>query len=176
MTRAVLLLVLAAGCASQRDRVPERVPRSYHDVAASLGHTAHVGKMPCADCHGPTGFEVPPAELCSKCHANVITPLHPGMHAPQCQDCHAFGAKPVARDDCLRCHDKPQYGNPAIGAHREVACNECHDPHRTQQKVDCARCHDDRQTHHAGARGCRDCHSIHEDRKVVDAQCQSCHQ
>ena len=97
--RVLVLTMLLIGCGGSReDRVPEQVPVAYRAVAASAGHVAHVGNVACAACHGDGGFAPPPADLCERCHADQLTPLHPGTHAPRCQDCHAFGAGAAHHD------------------------------------------------------------------------------
>src|SRR5690349_16604088 len=85
-----LVIVALVACGGRRERPAEHVPAEYHDVAASAGHLAHVGKVACAECHGERGFAKPPTELCAQCHAKT-TPLHHDA-GPTCQDCHAFGA------------------------------------------------------------------------------------
>ena len=56
MTRWLVVLAIAAGCASRDHRAPEQVPVTYRDVRGSAGHASHLGKIPCADCHGDSGF------------------------------------------------------------------------------------------------------------------------
>src|SRR5690242_2336894 len=102
----VAIGIVAGACRGTPPTAPEQVPAAYLAVRASAGHVAHVGKITCAACHGDTGFAAPPAALCARCHASMITPLHPGGNAPSCRDCHAFGAAPAiadARASCMRC-------------------------------------------------------------------------
>ena len=63
----VVLVAIAAGCASRDRRAPDQVPVTYRDVRDSAGHGAHLGKVPCADCHGDRAFTPPSAGLCERC-------------------------------------------------------------------------------------------------------------
>ena len=128
--------------------------------------------------HEDRGFAPPPPELCTKCHAGVMTPLHPGLHAPACQDCHGFGPdEAITPRHCMRCHDRPQAPVHAVGAHRDQPCGTCHAAHRTPslQPKPCLECHADQQTKHAGTRGCLDCHHMHEADRAADTRCATCH-
>jgi hypothetical protein len=152
----------------------ERVPASYRDVRESAGHTKHLGKVACVECHGPLGFEQPPATVCASCHAKT-TPLHhddptAGTRAPHCTDCHAFGKdKTVEPWNCMRCHAQPQNHIAAVGAHSDEKCSDCHQPHASPATSprQCTDCHADRETKHAGLRGCLDCHSMHEPTRAM---------
>jgi predicted CXXCH cytochrome family protein len=168
----VVLALAAAACGEVDVRNGAGVPATYKQVAHSAGHTKHVGKVPCEDCHGDT-FKPPSPEVCTKCHAEVRTPLHPpdptsDVRRPVCTECHAFREKSAVEPwNCVRCHDK-------LGAHADEKCADCHQPHSsppTKPRA-CAECHQDRVTEHAGLRGCRDCHKMHE---PAAPQCTDCH-
>src|SRR3569832_916836 len=97
MIRIVVIAVCLAACAAPRDAEPrEHVPATYHDVQASAGHVAHVGKVACAQCHGEDGFAPPPPEVCASCHAKT-TPLHHDVLSvvvwlSRCLVCFVFGS------------------------------------------------------------------------------------
>ncbi|HEY0988472.1 MAG TPA: hypothetical protein VGD80_15515, partial [Kofleriaceae bacterium] len=131
ISRWLVLLAIAGGCANRDPRPPDRVPVTYRDVRESAGHTSHIGKVPCADCHGDGEFTPPPAALCEQCHPAVVTPLHRGAPAPSCQDCHAFGKENREPTACMRCHDKPQGPAHAVGLHADQPCGSCHRPHQS---------------------------------------------
>ena len=177
--------VVVVGCGGTAPAAPEQVPAEYLAVRASAGHLAHVGKVACAACHGPTGFAPPPKNLCAQCHAAKLTPLHPGANAPSCRDCHSFGPVPVlaagavadARSPCMHCHDRPQGAMHAVGAHSDQPCGNCHRAHQAPSLAPqpCTKCHAAQETKHAGARGCLDCHDVHEAKLAADQRCEHCH-
>lgn len=193
---AVAAAFVACGDRHATARTPEQVPASYRDVRLSAGHQAHLGKVACIECHGRV-FEKPPLTVCASCHA-VATPLHPPdptatVPAPQCVDCHPFGAEKREPWGCIRCHAKDQGRVAAIGAHADQACGDCHRPHQAPATLAraCTDCHAAEQTSHAGLHGCRDCHDVHEGRSratlamaisappagtpAPDARCEACH-
>ncbi len=177
-------IVLAIACGRDRSIDPQHVPASWRDVRESAGHTVHVGKnkLPCSDCHGEA-FETPPLELCEKCHPNTQATVHPRdplgkMPSLQCRDCHGFGPDlAVKPPNCMRCHAQAQGSHPAVGAHSDQKCSDCHRAHGTPSLTPrpCTDCHAERATQHAGLRGCLDCHQMHEDSLAADTGCASCH-
>ncbi|HEX8114481.1 MAG TPA: hypothetical protein VF516_42420, partial [Kofleriaceae bacterium] len=182
---ASFIIGLIACSGAERHPAPQKVPVTWRDVRDSAGHTAHVVQrgVPCRDCHGDDGFQPPPLEVCSKCHAQVRAPLHPAdplnkAPAPECQDCHGFGAKlDVTPTNCMRCHTQPQGGHAAVGAHSKQSCSDCHRAHGspTLDPRPCTSCHASEDNHHAGARSCLDCHQMHEADAVADQGCATCH-
>src|SRR4051812_36048068 len=77
---AVGLIACLGACSSaERHPTPQKVPVTWGAVRDSAGHPAPVVKrgVPCRDCHGDEGFQPPPLEVCSKCHAAVRAPLPP---------------------------------------------------------------------------------------------------
>lgn len=191
---AVLAIIgTLVACGNTPSGTPEQVPAAYRVVSHSVGHVAHVGKVECGECHGERGFAPPGAEVCTRCHVTVATPLHPlPTGAPTCLDCHGFGASspaPVASDPaktdkvsitpaaCMRCHERDQGTRHAVGIHAEQPCVNCHRPHGTPslQPRACTDCHAEQQTQHAGLRGCVDCHSVHEPARGADRRCLDCH-
>jgi hypothetical protein len=148
---AGLIAGLGACSGAERHPVPQKVPLTWRDVRDSAGHTAHVVQrgVPCRDCHGDDGFQPPPLEVCSKCHAAVHASLHPAdpldkVQTPGCQDCHGFGAQlDVTPTHCMRCHTEPQGRHAAVGAHSKQSCLDCHRAHGapTLDPRPCQSCH-----------------------------------
>ncbi len=177
MTACILVVaIIAFGCGGPRPMAgPEQVPAAYHEVAASVGHAAHVGKVACVECHDQ-GFEKPPSTKCLRCHTDKpTTALHPRGGGPECLDCHAFRAGPAPR--CLDCHSRAQPGVPAIGLHADQPCGDCHRAHDAPALAlrTCTECHASNATGHAGKRGCLDCHRMHEPAQAPARDCARCH-
>lgn len=119
--------VACDGCHDQDDWVPTRYDfRRHNDESAFVLAGAHVA-VPCLDCH-PTPERMEAAEprfriglgsACADCHA----PADP--HAGQfegraCDSCHGDRSFAIPAFN----HDATRY--PLDGAHREVACAQCH--------------------------------------------------
>jgi hypothetical protein len=125
----------------------------------------HVG-LACAKCHRPQGSETTilkplPHAACSSCHRDA----HEGRLGPNCATCHAtasFKTVPASSFD----HDRVRYA--LRGAHRAVACANCHDPRKPGSArpafAACGGCHADPhagQSTLAGARAdCAACHDV----------------
>ena len=135
--------------------------------------TGRHAKVECDKCHKTAGLKLPvndkgvpqplykpiPHKECSACHADP----HKGQLGPACARCHAT-------DDWKRVdaqafnHDQTRY--PLRGKHRQVKCEQCHDPKTAWGKkppfASCGSCHPDVHAGKATLLG-----------KVVD--CASCH-
>lgn len=179
MIRLVVMALAVAACSSTPERPSKQVPATYRVVAGTPGHASHVGKVECGACHGEAGFDKPPADLCERCHATVMTPLHHWQAWPRCQDCHGFGKGAVLNTTsaCMSCHVRDQGRHRSVSAHSDQNCSDCHHPHSipTLEPIPCTQCHGDAQTRHAGLRGCFDCHQTHEAEFAADQRCVRCH-
>lgn len=135
----------------------------------------------CAKCHTPAGtqtqFKIRYA-LCTDCHKDE----HQGQFAAEpwrnrCEQCHT-GATFKTANYTMAMHQKSSF--PLNGAHRAVACDQCHKPSRgsgTAQfhftNLACTTCHEDAhrgqfaermaaRTESGKAAGCEACHSTQE--------------
>ena len=139
--------------------------------AAAFSHTssfplagAHAAAA-CADCHR-NGYRGTPAD-CYSCHRTDFEgtrdPNHVAAGFPTtCQSCHGATAwQPAA-------FDHAQSGFPLEGAHRTIACADCHTSGYTGTPADCYSCHRNdyertREPNHAAAgypTACQNCHTM----------------
>jgi hypothetical protein len=183
------------GCAAGNEVIPEQVPVTYKEVGNSPGHIAHqTRKIQCTECHGPSGFERPPVEICVRCHVTQPTPLHPGTRGPTCKDCHRFGAPPPGDerteelDSASRSRAEgggPGGVRPRTVVPREEAqlpCLRCHatpqgpvhaiGPHATQK---CTTCHRPHKMPSLTPPPCTDCHKDKETVHAGTRGCRDCH-
>jgi hypothetical protein len=160
------------------------VPAAWRAVRDGDGHITHVAYkgLACHECHpADQPYAKPPAAICTKCHGDRPTPLHPGKGAPRCTECHAFGGDhEIGAHACMRCHERPQGELAAVGIHGEEDCGQCHQPHDVPATAPraCTDCHAAEHTKHGavpGAQQCLDCHQPHEAAKAADRRCVECH-
>ncbi len=118
----------------------------------------------CADCH-TQGYTGTPAD-CYACHRSDYNAARDPNHASAgfptvCQACHDMRAwEPAAFD-----HATSRF--PLTGAHRTIACADCHTQGYTGTPADCSSCHQDeynatRNPDHRAAgypTTCQNCHS-----------------
>ncbi len=167
--------------------------KSFHDKTRYPLEGAHAD-VECEDCHGPWPGQKSKFK---------------NMDFDQCTDCHADAhlgqlALPGKRRDCKDCHSledfiPPQYGRlthnktrfPLEGAHRVVACDECHPQNQAlSAKVPQAVVAELRKKHRkelfslavfelpeAEVESCDACHADVHDAQFRDAQkgCKTCH-
>jgi hypothetical protein len=120
------------------------------DGLPGIHGTFAFGGVQCEACHGPGGHSTPvdrSSELCGQCHIRGASDTIP------------------ASGGFIRHHE--QYNEQLASPHRDVACVECHNPHKKAEfsiVTPCAGCHQDVAASYAGTtmdvRGvaCEDCH------------------
>lgn len=166
-----------------------QVPSRFQDIRESPGHLAHVhdAGLACASCHalamGLT-FDVPDADLCSRCHDERAT-VHASIlaqAATDCLSCHTFAEdRNIRPTNCGRCHASGQGFVGAIVQHGREDCMACHRPHAEPSLAPrpCEECHATERAKHAngvkGALLCLDCHRSHDTSIAADARCADCH-
>jgi hypothetical protein len=144
------------------------------------GHIA----VPCLECHKRPAnrYPLPPARYkfelleCQSCHNDP----HGGEFAVRIEKVSLSGGK----EDCLSCHnlktwkdvvkfDHAQTKFPLFGAHRVVACADCHRPDNLGRGVQNIR-------FRTASKDCSGCHeNIHGDQFNVDGRspdCATCHE
>jgi hypothetical protein len=130
---------------------------------------------PCAGCHKPPAGSYPPGPLryhfdslsCESCHRNPHEPGIAGADPLKCESCHtARSWKDLRAFD----HDRTRFA--LLGAHRTLACTECHRPSVTagfraiafhDTPAACIACHEDvhgGQFGPSGDAGCSQCHAL----------------
>lgn len=139
------------------------------------GHLA----VPCNECHKPmSGTKVIPYHFnqlsCTTCHEDV----HKNQFADRMAALGATG-KPLGCEACHSTHDWKDLSKfdhektrfPLVGAHRAVACADCHKPPNLELNlqhvnfaktpVNCADCHQNPHADQFGTRGadCASCHN-----------------
>lgn len=146
--------------------------------AISAGHATASGgftmlgahdQADCTSCHdlvtGTTRFAATDHNDCIACHDPDYQRQHSGSGFPtQCSICHTTTSWSGAT------FDHAFAGFILIGAHRQLACNACHDPisgaplYAPADQNDCIACHDDEyQVNHAASgfpTTCLTCHNV----------------
>jgi hypothetical protein len=155
-------------------------------IADTAGHKVHifggVVYANCIDCHGQRlhVFE-PPEETCVKCH-DVEKTIAETLMGTHCVTCHVFTATdhdltPVDQT-CLQCHEKQSSMGPSFpaGAHTNITCISCHNPHKENPFPDCTSCHAEEGGLHTvpSHSDCTSCHTPHSENTLRD-NCVSCH-
>ena len=163
-----------------------RLKRGFHGHALKSGtectacHTEHKGRD--ADIvrldresfvHATTGFTLDGRHLTTGCAACHVAGKPYRAASSGCVDCHRKEDvhKGKLGDDCGSCHNTTSFAKtdfdhakthfPLKGAHRTVACTDCHrDPSYKNTSTNCSACHARDDAHH-GSRGplCGDCHN-----------------
>lgn len=143
----------------------------------------------CDSCHTPHDVKSAPVSCTSGgCHRGNVTD-HP---APQnkCTSCHpphpnqlvsAAAITTFKALECKQCHKEATEANPFHVS--ELACNDCHKPHKFSQKgkgaVLCRTCHTDKGAEVQPAAGHRDCLNCHAGAahtpKLKPKECVACH-
>jgi hypothetical protein len=157
-------------------------------VANTAGHKEHLlmheEEPKCIGCHGIQlhVFE-PPEETCFTCHTHEHDYACEVMDV-HCIICHEFTATEheliPQRDPCLQCHEGQQTMGVSFpnGAHKNTACDNCHNPHIEEQHTDCVSCHAEiigGGLHNVFAhRDCYNCHVPHTLEPMREG-CLSCH-
>src|SRR3990172_261132 len=147
--------------------------KRWPQIAETAGHKVHFSRagIQCLDCHGQGIHRfTPPAEVCKKCHANVVIKAR-GMATLHCTTCHNFLAQGgelahPSRKDCLDCHKTMKVKSEVFSTSGPMLfeCGTCHKPH-TQPlpaRKDCLACHPEPQLV-----------GLHQ--KLAHADCVSCH-
>jgi len=126
----------------------------------------------CQQCHRPFDASAE-GQVCQVCHEEVSADLgagtgyhglDPRVGAQDCRSCHPdhrgrdfdlLGLDPATFDHAMT-------DMPLLGAHRAVACVECHEPEKKHHEAstDCVACHREDDSHQ-GTLG-DDCGSCHE--------------
>lgn len=125
----------------------------------------------CAQCHSDFD-DAAQTGLCRDCHEDIDADLRtetgfhgrlPDSAASECRSCHSdhLGreADIVGLESSRFNHKQTDFG--LLGAHREVACDQCHvgDLAFREAPSDCFSCHQDNDVHSGGmGQACGDCH------------------
>ncbi len=173
----------------------------------------------CAKCHvgvSTTQFTAEGEKLCATCHdkgSKIFSKpvVHSAIAKFGCTGCHGphvgFGKglqKKEGVEQCLSCHNTPEFSGPVQHPPAFEDCGNCHDPHSSNYKqllssnniIElCTACHDDAQKKHFHPMGagtidprtksdlvCTGCHSPHTgpDKNLLLAEenrklCNLCH-
>ena len=129
---------------------PARFDHSQSGFPLDGRHGAVAQK--CDSCHKTRSFLTAKTE-CAACHADV----HKGSLGPNCASCHSTRT-PFRELSGQFDHARSAF--PLLGAHRTVACAQCH-PNKTFKGLKFANCTDCHKDPHGQAFGlaCRTCHS-----------------
>jgi hypothetical protein len=95
----------------------------------------------------------------------------------------SLGLVPYSPEDCKRCHATAQSHTPAVKAHGEKPCVDCHRPHQDPEprSAACEGCHADIEISHAAkgqtpTQACATCHQhLHADASEARTSCAPCH-
>ena len=157
----------------------------------SRGPEGH-SKSTCLGCHQPHENPLPPANVCSKCHAdkaNLVATAGPPKHRAciSCHEKHTFKITNVATA-CSKCHGAmfpaatAALGTPAASKVPHAGdCKTCHMVHGSPgvPQASCLNCHakiavefHPPNEKHAV---CRSCHQPHTAASAAVASCASCH-
>jgi hypothetical protein len=164
------------GCHTVEGFRPAKFALAEHDRTGFPLRAAHA-TVACAKCHAPAGkatrFKVKFGQ-CLDCHADA----HRAQFAAapllnRCEQCHDERSFHLTRFTLMR-HDQGRF--PLTGAHRAVACMECHKPRGKLEvaayhfdSLNCTTCHEDPHKGQFAARMLR----IAADGKA--AGCEACH-
>jgi hypothetical protein len=144
---------LGRDCASCHDDGAWRHVSYDHDKTQFPLRDEHA-RIACAACHFGNRYRDTPRE-CVSCHAP--DDVHRGERGPRCAQCHSTKSWKTSKFD----HEK-ETGFALLGAHNQIACNDCHRSGNLKDKIpkDCAGCHRGEEPH-AGRLGreCGTCHS-----------------
>ncbi len=111
-----------------------------HNTLTSFPLTGAHKAVPCSACHTSTSFKATPTD-CSPCHktqfASTTNPNHAAGGFPtNCTMCHTT----TVWQPSTFTHDNTKF--PLTGAHRAVACNQCHTNNQfASLSTNCADCH-----------------------------------
>jgi hypothetical protein len=139
-----------------------------HDKTAFPLRGEHVG-VECGQCHKDARFKPVAHEACLDCHKDP----HEGAVGTKCEDCHVVdGFRPSLYP--LEKHTRFTL----TGAHRAVACNDCHRPKPRTPAADKAPAH--RPGEHPldfrkGVNACSGCHKDVHDGQFAPRSCDACH-
>lgn len=157
-----------AGCHKNQGTQVTRAPQQKHQQ--------------CASCHLAHRFSFDP--VTPSCSVTCHKEISPGgtTHAGACPKCHTpHGAPSVAKEQCLKCHDKLHF-KPPERAPEHAKCASCHEPHTpaTEARKRCPDCHEDKAKvavtwppRSAHREACHECHKPHDAKAPVD--CGACH-
>ena len=112
----------------------------------------------CEECHGPAS-----AHVAKPAKTNIVT----NASAEACGKCHqrgGMGPEPPAKGGFIQHHE--QMNELKAGAHKDLSCVECHNPHQRAilVKNNCAECHGDvaekfaKNIHSQQGTTCVECH------------------
>ncbi|KAA0259197.1 hypothetical protein FHQ18_01735 [Deferribacter autotrophicus] len=133
-------------------------PEGHQDGRPGMIGTWSFDGIQCEECHGPASAHVANPE--------AVKPII-DTSAKACGKCHIRGSadKIPASKGFIRHHE--QYNELLAGAHKDLNCIECHDPHaktKVSIKIKCADCHDKiaddfaKTTHGKSQVDCISCH------------------
>jgi len=119
------------------------------DVPLPPGHDV----LECAECH-KSNIHDPLPRSCSGCHASGD--VHKGQMGTQCESCHVATSWTA---ELLFDHDLLSF--PLIGAHTDVACDQCHASAAFHDaETYCLACHANDDPHGSSfGNQCADCHN-----------------
>ncbi|MGA1862726.1 multiheme c-type cytochrome [Deferribacter thermophilus] len=112
-------------------------PEGHQDGKPGMIGTWSLDGIQCEECHGPASAHIENPK---------VAKLTVDKSAKACGKCHIRGSadKIPASKGFIRHHE--QYNELLAGAHKDLTCVECHDPHAKAAvsiKTKCADCHDD---------------------------------
>lgn len=161
---------LAANCASCHSTTAFAPASGFsHDKTDFPLRGAH-RNVDCIACHPVTQmggssfqqFDGIPFANCSSCHTDV----HNGRFGTNCKECHVEESFRTFRGMTGFNHNRTKF--PLAGAHRNVACADCHDTRVTADRMfkdftgrdvqNCVSCHEDVHAQKFGT-DCRACHT-----------------